>query len=92
MALTIKEIETAKPKDKKYKMLDGGGPQSAGLADSHEALALALSVQWQREEHDIWGVPGCCSKEARDLHFAAKRLLATGINPMAERKEEAEAK
>jgi hypothetical protein len=25
MALTIKEIENAKPKDKKYKMLDRGG-------------------------------------------------------------------
>ena len=25
MALTIKEIENAKPKAKKYKMLDGGG-------------------------------------------------------------------
>ncbi len=31
-------------------------------------------------------------KEARELHFAAKKLLATGINPMAERKAEAEAK
>jgi hypothetical protein len=25
MALTIKELENAKPKAKKYKMLDGGG-------------------------------------------------------------------
>ena len=25
MALTVKELENAKPKDKKYKMLDGGG-------------------------------------------------------------------
>jgi hypothetical protein len=31
-------------------------------------------------------------KDARELHFAAKKLLATGINPMAERKAEAEAK
>ena len=54
MALTIKEIENAKPKDKKYKMLDGGGLSRARLADRHEALALALAVQWHREEHYVW--------------------------------------
>ena len=31
-------------------------------------------------------------KDARELHYAAKKLLATGINPMAKRKAEAEAK
>ena len=31
-------------------------------------------------------------KDARDLHFAAKKLLAAGTNPMSERKAEAEAK
>jgi len=31
-------------------------------------------------------------ENARDLHFSAKKLLATGINPMAERRAEAEAK
>jgi hypothetical protein len=31
-------------------------------------------------------------KDARELHLAAKKLLGTGISPMAERKAEAEAK
>ena len=36
--------------------------------------------------------PVVAPKDARELHFNAKKLLATGINPMAERKSEAEAK
>ena len=59
MALTVMELENAKPKAKKYKMLDGGGLRSARLADRNQVLALALSIQCWRKEHDIRGVPGC---------------------------------
>jgi integrase len=31
-------------------------------------------------------------KDARELHFAARKVLATGVDPMAERKAEGEAK
>ena len=31
-------------------------------------------------------------KDGRELHHAARKLLATGVSPMAERKAEAEAK
>jgi hypothetical protein len=57
-----------------------------------KALALAVSVRWHREEYVFWRTPGCRPKDARELHFAAKKLLAAGINPMGERKAEAEAK
>jgi integrase len=92
MSLTIKEIENAKPREKKYKLADSGG--------------LCLVVQpwggkfwlWRyrydgTEKNMTFGdYPLVGLKEARELHFAAKKLLATGINPMAERKAEAEAK
>jgi len=39
VALTIKEIENAKPKAKKYKMLDGGGLSLPPLqVDWHDPL------------------------------------------------------
>lgn len=92
MALTIKEIENAKPKDKKYKLADGGG--------------LCLLIQpwggkfwlWRyrfdgTEKNMTFGeYPLIGPKDARELHFAAKKLLASGVNPMAERKAEAETK
>jgi len=92
VALTIKEIENAKPKDKKYKLADGGG--------------LCLLIQpwggkfwlWRyrfdgTEKNMTFGeYPLIGPKDARELHFAAKKLLASGVNPMAERKAEAETK
>jgi hypothetical protein len=36
--------------------------------------------------------PRVTLKDARELHFAARKLLGTGINPVAERKAEAETK
>src|ERR1700709_1317978 len=38
-------------------------------------------------EHPVVGL-----KDARELHFAGKKLLGAGINPMGERKAEAEAR
>jgi integrase len=92
MSLTIKEIENAKPRDKKYKLADGGG--------------LCLLVQPWGAKSWLWryrfdGIeknmtfgeyPLIGPKDARELHYAAKRLLASGVNPMAERKADAEAK
>jgi integrase len=92
MSLTIKEIENAKPRDKKYKLADGGG--------------LCLLVQPWGAKSWLWryrfdGIeknmtfgeyPLIGPKDARELHYAAKKLLASGVNPMAERKADAEAK
>ena len=56
MALTIKEIENAKPRAKKYKLADGGG-LCLRQTVRRKALALAVSVRWYREEYVIWGLP-----------------------------------
>jgi hypothetical protein len=92
MGLTIKEIENAKPRAKKYKLADGGGlclivkPSGAKLwlwRYRFDGIEKNMSFG----EHPVVGL-----KDARELHFAAKKLLAAGINPMGERKAEAEAK
>jgi hypothetical protein len=57
-----------------------------------EALALAVSVRWTEKNMTFGEYPLITLKDAHDLHFAAKKLLATGVNPMAARKAEAEAK
>ena len=45
VALTIKEIENAKPKAKKYKMLDGGGLSLPPLqVDWHDPLAISADI------------------------------------------------
>jgi integrase len=92
MALTVKELENAKPKAKKYKMLDGGGLSLLVLPTGTKLWLWRYQFNAGEKNMTFGEYPVVGPKEARELHFAAKKLLATGINPMAERKAEAEAK
>ena len=92
MALTVKELENAKPKAKKYKMLDGGGLSLLVLSTGAKLWLWRYQFNAGEKNMTFGEYPVVGPKEARELHFAAKKLLATGINPMAERKAEAEAK
>jgi len=92
MALTIKEIENARPKAKKYKMLDGGGLSLLVLPTGTKLWLWRYQFNGGEKNMTFGEYPVIGPKEARELHFAAKKLLATGINPMAERKAKAEAK
>ena len=90
MALTIREIENARPKAKKYKMLDGGGLSLLVLPTGTKLWLWRYQFAGVEKNMTFGDYPHVSPKEARELHFAAKKLLGTGINPMAERKAEAE--
>src|ERR1700734_2200023 len=92
MALTIKEIESAKPKDKKYKLADGGGLCLLVLPSGGKLWLWRYRFDGTEKNMSFGEYPLVSPKDARDLHFAAKKLLTTGINPMAERKAEGESK
>jgi integrase len=92
MALTIKEIENAKPKAKKYKMLDGSGLSLLVLPTGTKLWLWRYQFSGGEKNMTFGEYPIVAPKDARELHFNAKKLLAAGINPMAERKAEAEAK
>ncbi len=92
MALTIKEIENANPKAKKYKILDGGGLSLLVLPTGTKLWLWRYQFNAGEKNMTFGEYPVVGPKEARELHFASKKLLATGVNPMAERKAEAEAK
>ena len=92
MALTIKEIDNAKPKAKKYKMLDGGGLCLLVLPTGTKLWLWRYQFDGSEKNMTFGEYPLVPPHQARELHFAAKQLLRTGVNPMAERKAEAEAK
>ena len=92
MALTIKEIENAKPKDKKYKMLDGGGLCLLVLPTGTKLWLWRYQFDGSEKNMTFGEYPLVPPHQARALHFVAKQLLHTGVNPMAERKAEAEAR
>ncbi len=92
MALTVKEIDNAKPKTKKYKMLDGGGLSLLVLPTGTKLWLWRYQFDGCEKNMTFGEYPMVTPKEARELHFVAKKLLATGVNPMAERKAESEAR
>jgi Arm DNA-binding domain len=92
VALTIKEIENAKPNAKKYKMLDGGGLSLLVLPTGTKLWLWRYQFSGGEKNMTFGEYPLVGPKDARELHSAAKKLLASGVSPMAERKVEAEAK
>ncbi len=93
MALTIKEIENAKPRDKKYKMADGGG--LCLLVQPWGAKFWLWRYRFDGTEKNMTfrGVPARRpSRMPANFTLPRRSYWRTGINPMAERKAEAEAK
>lgn len=92
MPLTIREIENAKPAGKPYKLTDGGG-LCLLIAPSGTKLWRWRYYFGGKEKMMAFGeYPVVSLKDARELHFAARRTLAAGVDPMAERKAETEAR
>jgi Arm DNA-binding domain len=92
MGLTIKEIENAKPRAKKYKLADGGGLCLIVKPSGAKLWLWRYRFNGPEKNMSFGEYPLVTLKDARELHFAAKKVLAAGINPMAERKADAEAK
>ncbi len=92
MALTIREIENAKPGGKPYKMTDGGGLCLLVASSGAKLWRWRYYFEGKEKMMAFGEYPLVSLKDARELHFAARKILAAGIDPMAERKAEAESK
>ncbi|MBZ6972582.1 tyrosine-type recombinase/integrase [Klebsiella grimontii] len=88
MKLTARQVDTAKPKEKSYKLSDGGG--------LYLEVATSGSRYWRlkyryagKEKRLAFGVyPEVSLAEARDKREAAKKVLATGNDPGEVKKAE----
>jgi integrase len=92
MGLTIKEIDGAKPSDKPYKLADGGGLCLLIAPSSAKLWRWRYRFDGKEKMMALGEYPLITLKEARERHSEARKALAGGIDPMAERKAEAEAK
>jgi Arm DNA-binding domain len=92
MELTVREIETAKPKSKQYKLADGKG--LCLLVMPTGAKYWRWRYRFDGTEKMMWlgEYPGVGLKEARERLSEARKRWSSGIDPLAERKAEAEAK
>jgi integrase len=92
MGLTIKEIDGAKPKDKPYKLTDGGGLCLLIAPSGAKLWRWRYYFAGKEKMMALGEYPLITLKEARERHSEARKALANGIDPMAERKAEGEAK
>ncbi len=92
MALTIKEIDGAKAAGKPYKLADGGGLCLLIAASGAKLWRWRFRFDGKEKMMAFGEYPFVTLKEARERHLDARKKLASGIDPMAERKAEGEAK
>lgn len=92
MGLIMKEIDNAKLKDKPYKLADSGGLCLLVAPSGAKLWRWRYRFDGREKMMALGEYPLVSLAVARERHLAARKLLAAGIDPMAERKAEAEAK
>jgi integrase len=88
MALTDTEIRKAKARDKAYRMSDGGGLYLWNTPAGGKLWRWAYDFSGKEKLMSFGRYPDVSLALARERHTEARKLLATGIDPMAQRKAE----
>ena len=89
MKLNARQVDTAKPKEKTYKMADGGGLYLEVTTKGSKYWRMKYRRPADRKEDRLaFGVwPTVTLAEARAKRDEAKKMLGQGIDPKAEQKE-----
>jgi len=88
MALTDTEIRRSKPGDKPYKLPDGGGLHLMLTPTGGKLWRWKYRFEGAEKLMALGRYPEITLAEARERRDTARKRLANGIDPMAERKAE----
>ncbi|WP_340615403.1 tyrosine-type recombinase/integrase [Xenorhabdus entomophaga] len=91
MKLTAKQIEASKPKEKDYKLSDGGGLYLLIKSNGSKYWRLKYRTDGKEKLLAIGVYPTVTLADARKKREEAKRLLVDGIDPNQKRKEQKKA-
>ncbi len=92
MALTDTAIKKAQPTDKLQKLSDGGGLQLHIVPTGGKLWRWAYRFQGKQKTMPLGIYPATSLAQARELHREGVKLLATGVDPMAQKKADKVAK
>jgi len=92
MALTDTEIRRSRPADKPYRMADSGGLYLQIAPTGGKLWRWKYRFDGKEKLMSLGHYPDVSLAEARERHTEARKLLAAGVDPMAERKAEKTAK
>ncbi|AXK43385.1 tyrosine-type recombinase/integrase [Erythrobacter aureus] len=88
MALTDVQIRQAKPRDKEYKLADGGGLYLLVRPSGSKLWKLKLRIKGLEQKLSFGTYPQISLKEARSRRDEAKLELARGGDPVQRRRNE----
>lgn len=88
MKLTARQVETAKPKDKSYKLSDGGGLYLEVTASGSRYWRLKYRYGGKEKRLAFGVYPEVSLAEARDKRDVAKKVIAAGNDPSEIKKAE----
>lgn len=88
MPLTDLQIRKEKPTDKPRKLSDGGGLYLL-VNQAGKYWRWKYRVQGKEKVMALGVYPEVSLAEAREAHMAARKLLATGVDPVADRRQQA---
>lgn len=91
MKLTVKQIDSSKPKEKDYKLSDGDGLYLLVKTNGGKYWRLKYRIDGKEKLLAIGIYPTVTLADARRKRDDAKRLLADGIDPNQQRKEQKQA-
>ena len=86
MALTDTEVRESKPSDKPYRLSDGGSLYLWVTPSSGKFWRWAYTFGGKEKLMSFGKYPDVPLVLARERHAEARKLLAMGVDPMAERK------
>lgn len=92
MKLTARQISTAKPTEKPYKLSDGGGLYLSVNPNGSRYWRMKYRYAGKEKLLSIGVYPDVTLAEARDKRTQAKRILAAGDDPSEVKQAEREAK
>ena len=92
MKLTARQVDTSKPKDKPYKLSDGGGLYLLVNPNGSRYWRLKYRIAGKEKLLALGVYPDITLAEARQKRADAKKVLAAGGEPGQEKQEEKQAK
>jgi len=90
LPLTATQIKTSKPKDKDYKLFDGGGLFLLIATSGGKRWRLKYRFNNKEKIIALGTYPSISLKDAREIRDNYKSMIAKGINPVEEKKSKLE--
>lgn len=90
--LKASQLAAAKPRDKNYLLLDGGGLYVEVLTTGTKIWRYIYSFEGRRPKLTIGPFPEISIAQARDQHAVLRAKVAQGIDPVEERRRDEQAR